>query len=115
MKVDDAYLQVLDSSAKLQLNMAAILEAKAVEAEKVRNWMCNHVDCNAFPNQSDLVKETMQVHEQLIEVIDGLSKVSQGISSVLKVVLRSGAESEKDGMGGMFGGGFDMDGGGKFS
>jgi len=118
MSREQTLLSFLDSSAHLQSNMAMILEAKAVEAEKVRNWICNHIRSDSFASQQQLVKETMDVHEQLIEVIDGLSKLGQGMCSMLKVVLRHDAEGADglggmDGMGGLFGGGFDMEAGDK--
>ncbi|RXZ81206.1 restriction endonuclease subunit S [Paenibacillaceae bacterium] len=105
MSREAAYLRMLEAAAKLQWNMATILDAKAVETEKVRNWICNHVSPEVFPGQQDLVKETLEVHDQMIEVIDGLSKMGQGISSMLKVVLRHDAATDSDdGMGGMFSG-----------
>lgn len=113
MSREQAFLRVLDSSANLQSNMALILEAKAVEAEKVRNWICNHVRSDAFTSQQLLVKETMDIHDQMIEVIEGLSKLGQGMCSMLKVVLRHDAEGGDgmEGMGGLFGDGFDMEAG----
>ncbi|MFS0723265.1 restriction endonuclease subunit S [Paenibacillus sp. 1P07SE] len=115
MSREQAFLRVLESSANLQSNMAQILEAKAVEAEKTRNWICNHVRSDAFASQQQLVKDTMEIHDQLIEVIDGLSKMGQGMCSMLKVVLRHDADGgdTMDGMGGLFGGGFDMEAGDK--
>ncbi|WP_028562165.1 hypothetical protein [Paenibacillus pinihumi] len=110
MSREQSYMRVLDASAKLQWNVAMILEAKAVEAEKVRSWLCNHMTCQAFSSQQDQLKGSMDVHDQLIEVIEGLTKLGQGMSSVLKVVLQQDAESGGDNMGGMYGGGggFDM-------
>ena len=97
---------MLDASAKLQWNVAMILEAKAVEAEKVRSWLCNHVTADAFAEQREQLKESLLVHEQLVEVIDSLSKLSQGLSSVLKAAL--GHNREGGGFGGMFDGSFEM-------
>ncbi|GGF98815.1 restriction endonuclease subunit S [Paenibacillus abyssi] len=118
MSREQDFLRVLEASANLHLNMEKILEAKAVEAEKVRSWMSSHITAEVFPSQQELVKETMQVHEQLIEVIDGLTKLNHGMTHVLKVVLRHDADNQggigaMGSLGGMLGGGFDMEAGGK--
>ncbi|MBJ6363817.1 restriction endonuclease subunit S [Paenibacillus sp. GCM10012307] len=108
MSREQSFMRVLDASAKLQWNVAMILEAKAVESEKVRNWLCNHMTSQAFTSQQEQLKGSMDVHDQLIEVIEGLTKLGQGMSSVLKVVLQQDSESGGDGVDGMFGsGGFD--------
>ncbi|MFC5648061.1 restriction endonuclease subunit S [Paenibacillus solisilvae] len=108
MSRETAYARMLDASAKLQWNVAMILEAKAVEAEKVRSWLCNHVTPEAYAEQQEHLKETLLVHEQLIEVIDGLTKLNQGMVSVLRATLRHNIqEPEGQSMGNMFGGNFD--------
>ena len=99
MSRESAYARMLDASAKMQWNVAMILEAKAVEAEKVRSWLCNHVTPDAFTEQQDHLKETLLVHEQLIEVIDGLTRLNQGMANVLKAALRH----DQDGGGGLGG------------
>ncbi|MFC4099618.1 restriction endonuclease subunit S [Paenibacillus xanthanilyticus] len=106
MSRESAYARMLDASAKLQSNVALILEAKAVEAEKVRAWLCNHVSPDAYGEQQEHLKDTLGVHEQLIEVIDGLTKLNQGMSNVLKAALR---QDERGGGGGYFGGFGDRD------
>lgn len=113
MSRDQSLLGVLESSARLQFDIALILEAKALEAEKMRSWLCNHVDCNAFSSQEELVKEAILVHEQVVDIIEGLSKLGQGMSRTMKVVLRQDQE-DKDALGGMFGGAGGMGGDGKF-
>lgn len=100
MSRESAYARMLDASAKLQANVALILEAKAVEAEKVRAWLCNHVSPDAYAEQQDHLKDTLGVHEQLIEVIDGLTKLNQGMTNVLKAAL----QQDERGGGGYFGG-----------
>ncbi|CAH1206199.1 hypothetical protein PAECIP111893_02461 [Paenibacillus plantiphilus] len=106
MSRERALARMLDASAKLQWNVAMILEAKAVEAEKVRNWVCNHVTPDAFPQNQESLKETLIIHDQLIEVIDGLTKLNHGMTNVLKAALYQDGESE--GMGGMFNGSIEM-------
>ncbi|UVI28655.1 restriction endonuclease subunit S [Paenibacillus spongiae] len=101
MSRETAYARMLDASAKLQQNVAMILEAKATEAEKVRNWLCNHVTPDAYQEQQAHLKDTLGVHEQLIEVIDGLAKLNQGMANVLKAVLRHDQEDSSSGFGNM--------------
>ena len=84
MSRETAYARMLDASAKLQWNVAMILEAKALEAEKVRSWLINQSTREAYAEQQEHLRETLQVHEQLIEVIDGLTKLNQGMVSVLR-------------------------------
>jgi len=105
MSRESAYARMLDASAKIQWNVAMILEAKAVEAEKVRNWVCNHVSPDSYADHQEHLKETLNVHDQLIEVIDGLTRLNQGMANVLKAALR---HDQENGMGGLFNGGFDV-------
>ena len=94
MSRETAYARMLDASAKLQWNVAMILEAKALEAEKVRSWLINHITPEAYTEQQEHLRETMQIHEQLIEVIDGLTKLNQGMVSVLRATLRHNQDQE---------------------
>ncbi|BBH18689.1 hypothetical protein Back11_00340 [Paenibacillus baekrokdamisoli] len=108
MSREKAYARMLDASAKMQWNVAMILEAKALEAEKVRSWLCNHVTPEAYTEHQEHLKETLLVHGLLIEVIDGLTKLNQGMVNVLKATLRHDQDSGGSDMGNMFGGNFDM-------
>ncbi|RAP77406.1 restriction endonuclease subunit S [Paenibacillus montanisoli] len=110
MRRERAYLRMLDASAKAQWNVAMILEAKAVEAEKVRAWLLNHVTADVFAEHQDQLKSAMQVHDQLVEVIDGLAKLNSGMTHVLKAALRQVDEmgGGSNGLDNMLGGNFDM-------
>jgi hypothetical protein len=99
-------MRIIEASAKLQLNVAMILEAKAVEAEKVRNWLCNHVTSDAFDVQEEQLEKSLQIHKQVVDVIEGLTQLGQGMVSVLKIILRHDSEgSEMGGFGDMDSGG----------
>ncbi|MBB3113631.1 hypothetical protein FHS18_005744 [Paenibacillus phyllosphaerae] len=104
MSRETAYARMLDASAKLQWNIALILDAKALEAEKVRSWLCNHVSTDAYGVQQDQLKDSLIVHDQVIEVIEGLTKLNQGMTSVLRAALRHDQERG----GGYYGGGFSL-------
>ena len=106
MNRDGAYLRMMDASAKMQRNVAMILEAKAIEAEKARSWFVNHVSPDAFADHLGELKETTQVHGHVIETLEGLTKLGQGMTKVLKAALGQTEGGEEGG--GPFGGGFDL-------
>lgn len=99
------YLETLEATANIQMNVALILEAKALEAEKARGWLCSHFDGSQIPAHSDRVKQVIEIHEQIIEIIDGIVKMENGLASNLKVLL-----GEPESSGGMGGGLFDTGG-----
>ena len=115
MSREQAYLRMLNAAAKMEWNVAMILEAKAVEAEKMRNWLINHVTSDAFADHESQVKQPIGVHEHVLETLDGLTKLHRGLTGVMKAVLGGHEEAG----GGMFGGmmeaisssGIDSDGG----
>ena len=107
MNRDGAYLRMLDASAKMQWNVAMILEAKAVEAEKACCWFVNHVSPDAFADHHGQLKETTQAHGHVIEALEGLTKLGQGLTRVLKAALGQDGEGGEGG-GGPVGGGFDL-------
>ncbi|WP_068620044.1 restriction endonuclease subunit S [Paenibacillus tuaregi] len=111
MSRNQAYLNMLDASSKIQWNVAMMLEAKAVEAEKIRNWTLNHLHGHSFDEHEKQVSDPLSVHEQIVEVLEGLTKLQTGLSSNLKAVLTTdeGDSGGSTDMGSMFGGGgFDL-------
>lgn len=106
MSRESAYIRMLDASAKMQWNVAMILEAKALEAEKVRAWIVNHVTPESFSDQQDHLKSALRVHGQMVDVIDGLTKLNAGLTSVLKAALDGRGDAE-GGMDDAFGGSYD--------
>ncbi|WP_151736657.1 restriction endonuclease subunit S [Paenibacillus tengchongensis] len=107
MSREKAYLQMLESSAAIQWNIAMILEAKAVEAEKVKQWTQHHIHSRVFESQQEQLKESISIHEVVVELVEGLTKLENGLYSNLKAVLGSGEEGG-DGFDGMSGEGFDF-------
>ncbi|BBI35019.1 restriction endonuclease subunit S [Cohnella abietis] len=103
MKREEAYHLTLDALAKMQWNVAMILEAKATEAEKVRNWILTHITNDTFDAHNDQLTTSLQFHEQNIEIIDGLTKLCNGLSRNMKVILNPDGDSS-DNMASMFGG-----------
>lgn len=112
MSKEQAMMHMLESAAKMQWNIAMILEAKTVEAEKARNWIINHVGMQSFERHEEQLKRPLAIHEQLVEMLEGLTRVQTGLCNHMKALLDvdGGAGG---GMGGMFGdtmgGGEDFD------
>lgn len=106
MSRTDSYLSYLDATAKIQYNVALILEAKALHAEKSRNWICQHLSTAAYESNADHVKQAVDIHEQLIEVIDGITKMEVAFAKNLGVLIVEEDSSGLGGLGGSAGGGF---------
>lgn len=110
MSRERSYHLILDAIAKMQWNVAMILEAKAVEAEKTRNWMLNHLTENAFVNHKEQISDPLEIHNQIVEVLDGLTKIQLSLARNMKVVLDRGESgSMGDGLGdGSISGEYDL-------
>ncbi|WP_019908770.1 hypothetical protein [Paenibacillus sp. HW567] len=107
MSREKAYLQMLESTATIQWNIAMILEAKAVEAEKVKQWTQHHIHARAFESHEDQLKQSISIHEVVVELLEGLTKLENGLYSNLKAVLGSG-EEDSGGLGALASEGFDF-------
>lgn len=104
MQREEAYHLTLDAISKLQWNVVMILEAKATEAEKVRNWICTHMTNDTYAAHQDKLSSCLQLHEQNIEVIDGLTKLCNGLSRNMKIILDPDEDESNNSMSSMFGG-----------
>jgi hypothetical protein len=100
-KRNDSYIQMLEASAKIQYNIAGILEAKAYEADKAKNWICSNLHPSRYKSPDDLHKQTLEIHDTIVEVIDGITKMEQGLARNLKIVL-GGGENDSEGYNDMF-------------
>lgn len=103
MSREQAMMHMLESAAKMQWDIAMILEAKTVEAEKARNWIINHVGIQAFEQHEEQLKKPLEIHEQLVEMLEGLTRVQTGLCNNMKALLDSEGDSGGGGMGGLFG------------
>lgn len=104
MSREQSLILMLDAAAKMQWNIALILEAKAIEAEKVRNWALNHLKGEAFLTHGDQVAEPLKMHDQLVEMLEGLTRMETGLCNNLKAVMVDNSAEEGGMDGGMFGG-----------
>lgn len=109
MTREEAYYNTLNAIAKMQWNMAMILEAKAFEAEKVRNWLCMHVTADSIPEHSSNLAASLKIHEQNVELIEGLTKLCQGMNRSMKTILSPGGDEDEGGLSGLLGGFGDSD------
>lgn len=97
MERDPHYLGILEATAIMQDNIALILEAKAVEAEKAKNWICYHLFQTSFPDFEMQLKTPLEIHEKVIEVLAGLVRMEQALAANLKAMVGdSGEESGGD-------------------
>lgn len=107
MNREDSLLSMLDAAAKIQFQVADILESKALESEKSRAWICGHIRNSSFALYADQLKKSLEMHDQLIEVIDGLTKMENGLSKNLGIILNRNDDKQEGfgGLGDLFGGG----------
>lgn len=104
MDREQAYHLTLDALAKLHWNTAMILEAKATEAEKVRNWLLTHVTGDTWVVHSEQLAASLQFHEQNVELIDGLTKLCHGLNRNMKAILQPEDSDAGGGMASLIGG-----------
>lgn len=99
------YLGILEAMAVMQDNIALMLEAKAVEAEKSKNWICNHIFQTSFSDQPTQLKKTLEIHEKVVEVISGIVRMEQSLAANMKAMIGDNNEEQSEGnfdLGSMF-------------
>jgi hypothetical protein len=101
---------MLDSTAKMQHNISVMLEAKAVEAEKSRKWINQHIHPSYFEEDHESqVKLSLEFHEQVVDLLSGMTKLEMGLARNLRIILGHEGNEQP-----AFGGGFfDMGGNGQ--
>lgn len=92
MNKTEASMKILQSAAKFQHNIAAIVEAKAEEAERSRHWICNHLREDKHENHAELVREIISIHFHILEVIDGLTHMENALAKNLRVLMEEAEE-----------------------
>ncbi|WP_123039499.1 restriction endonuclease subunit S [Cohnella candidum] len=85
--IERAFATTLQSLADIQRNISLVLGAKAAESEKVRGWLQYHLKEPIFETNTDRLSVCMLIHEQQIEVIEGLAKLCNGLSRNMKLIL----------------------------
>ncbi|MCM3785873.1 restriction endonuclease subunit S [Neobacillus mesonae] len=87
MSREESMLQIMDAAVKLQHNISLILEAKALEAEKIRNWSVNHLSEAVFESHEEQLIMSLKLQEHLIELLEGINRMEAGLNSNLKALL----------------------------
>lgn len=104
MSKEESFMRILDASVVIQRNTYLILQGKAVEAEKVSQWVLNQ-----YRGPDGELKDSLSIHEQIVEQIEGLTKMGSGLCRNLRIVLGSSDDQNADRMGmGMGFDGFDF-------
>ena len=109
MDRSNLYIRIIDAYARYQGNIALILEAKAVEAEKSHSWICEYIRDGGFGDHKAQLKQSNTVHERIIEVIDGIVKMENGFARNLKLLLNQQEDNNDSDSTNLFG---DLFGGG---
>lgn len=73
--------------ADIQESVADILESKAVEMEALRDWVLHTVQEDDFSSDYDIVMQSCGFHDQLIHVLDGITKMERGFARHLELLL----------------------------
>lgn len=97
MSRSKSYLRMLEAAAQAQHHLSVILEAQAVEAEKIAKWISLHLFDGVYPNHTEQLTRSIALHEKWIEIMEGLVKVENSLVRNLKVVT----QREDEGSGGM--------------
>lgn len=84
---EDSLMRMLEAAVAIQRETSLILEGKAVEAEKVRQWVLSQ-----DPSASGL-KDSLVIHEQIVEQIEGLTRIGAGLCRNLRAALGSEEQS----------------------
>lgn len=81
MSNEESFMRILDASVVIQRNTYLILQGKAVEAEKVCQWVLTQ-----YRDAGEL-KDSLSIHEQIVEQIEGITRMGSGLCRNLRIVL----------------------------
>jgi len=94
-----AFTRILAANASIQHHLAVILEAKANEMAKVGAWTQSQVRSSGYPMHEVQFKDALRIHERMVEVIDGITKVEIGLARHMKMTLHNDSdEASTDGL-----------------
>lgn len=97
---NETLLDMLESSAQMQEHIAVILEAKALEAEQRRGWVCSHMQIHHHSGGEDCHKGSVDLHENVVDVIAGITRMELGLAKNLGHLIK---QEPSGGDGGGFG------------
>jgi hypothetical protein len=96
-------MTMLEAIANIQMNLSLILEAKAAEAEKTRNWLCHHETGQEWSDPDQWIRRPLEIHKQIVELIDGLTKLENSLARNMQVILRHDDGDAPKRLGGLLG------------
>lgn len=96
MSKEESFLRILDASVEIQRNTYLILQGKAVEAEKVCQWVLTQ-----YSDAGGELKDLLSIHEQIVEQIEGLTRMGSGLCRNLRIVMGTSDDESADSMGGL--------------
>lgn len=93
MSKEESFMRILDASVMIQRNTYLILQGKAIESEKVCQWVLNQYD------RGGELKDSLSIHEQIVEQIEGLTRIGSGLCRNLRIVMGTSDDENNVGMG----------------
>jgi len=96
------YESILESAGQMQASIAKLLSAKAGEARLNQSWISVQLRPGEYAGPGDVHSVALEMHDQMIEILDGITKLEIGLARGLKALLNREEESPS-GMGDMFG------------
>jgi hypothetical protein len=102
MARNDILLNMLESSAQMQEHIAVILEAKALEAEHRRGWVCTHMQIHHHGGCEECGKNSLELHENVVDVIAGITRMELGLAKNLGVLIKQDSSGDGGGFGDLF-------------
>jgi len=82
-----AALRILEAAASMQWSVAEMLEAKASEMESLRDWVTDTVRWSHVRDQNAFVLRSCDYHSILIDVINGISRLENGLAIHLNQLI----------------------------
>lgn len=104
MSRDESYLRMMEASALMQESISRILLAKTEEAQLNQAWISNQLRPGRYADASGVHKQSMELHDQLIEVVEGIAKMEMGLARNLKIILNREEAASPSSYGDIFGG-----------
>ncbi|MDF2927542.1 MAG: restriction endonuclease subunit [Paenibacillaceae bacterium] len=109
MKRSSIMLDMLESTALMQEHVAVILEAKAREAEQRQYWVYGNMQVHCYPGCEEFHKHSLEQHENIVDVIAGITRMEQGLAKNLNLLLHQEDSADSGGFGDLFAGSAEDD------
>ncbi len=95
-----AFTRILAANANIQHHLAVILEAQARDMAKVGAWTHSQVHSSGYSLHEAQFRDALRIHERMVEVIEGITKVETGLARHMKMALHSDSDgdSSSDGL-----------------